>query len=313
MMKILVTDGMDRNAINYLINEGFEVEEKFYEEEDLKEKIKEVDVIVVRSATKIRKNIIDEALKIRRLKLVIRGGVGLDNIDVDYAKRHGIIVRNTPGASTNAVAELVLCEMLVLARNVKIANIKLNDGKWEKKNLKGSEIYGKTLGLVGYGRIARNIADKAHRLGMKILYTDVMEYHDTREGFEYTDLDNIIQRADYITVHTPLTDQTRNMFAWDQFEKMKDTAFFLNCARGGIVNENDLLRAINEGQIAGAALDCFENEPMPMQDLVTHPKVTVTPHIGASTREAQQRIGDEIAEIIVNYQEEAGYGYTETL
>lgn len=103
------------------------------------------------------------------------------------------------------------------------------------------------------------------------------------------------------------------MFAWDQFEKMKDTAFFLNCARGGIVNENDLLRAINEGQIAGAALDCFENEPMPMQDLVTHPKVTVTPHIGASTREAQQRIGDEIAEIIVNYQEEAGYGYTETL
>ena len=149
MMKILVTDGMDRNAINNLVNEGFEVEEKFYEEEVLKEKIKEVDVIVVRSATKLRKNIIDEALETGRLKLIIRGGVGLDNIDVDYAETKGIMVRNTPGASTNAVAELVLCEMLVLARNVKIANIKLNNGKWDKKNLKGSEIHGKTLGLVG--------------------------------------------------------------------------------------------------------------------------------------------------------------------
>ena len=153
-MKILVTDGMERNAINNLVNEGFEVEEKFYEEEVLKEKIKDVDVIVVRSATKIRKNIIDEALKTGRLKLIIRGGVGLDNIDVAYAEAKGIMVRNTPGASTNAVAELVLCEMLVLARNVKIANIKLNNGKWDKKNLKGSEIHGKTLGLVGYSSIA---------------------------------------------------------------------------------------------------------------------------------------------------------------
>lgn len=200
MMKILVTDGMERNAINNLVNEGFEVEEKFYEEEGLKEKIKDVDVIVVRSATKIRKNIIDEALKTGRLKLIIRGGVGLDNIDVAYAEAKGIMVRNTPGASTNAVAELVLCEMLVLARNVKIANIKLNDGKWDKKNLKGSEIHGKTLGLVGYGRIARNIAEKAHMLGMKILYTDIMEYQDAREDFCYTDLKNIIERANYIPV-----------------------------------------------------------------------------------------------------------------
>ena len=305
MMKILVTDVMERTAINNLVNEGFEVEEKFYEEEGLKEKIKDVDVIVVRSATKIRKNIIDEALKTGRLKLIIRGGVGLDNIDVAYAEAKGIMVRNTPGASTNAVAELVLCEMLVLARNVKIANIKLNDGKWDKKNLKGSEIHGKTLGLVGYGRIARNIAEKAHMLGMKILYTDIMEYQDAREDFCYTDLKNIIERADYITVHTPLTDQTKNLFGWQEFEKMKDTAFFLNCARGGIVNENDLLRAINEGQIAGAALDCFENEPMPMTELVTHPRVTVTPHIGAATKEAQERIGYEIADIIVNYRKEA--------
>lgn len=301
MNKILVTDGMEKNAINLLKNMGFDVEEKFYEEVELKDKIKEIDIIVVRSATKIRKNIIDEAIKTKRLKMIIRGGVGLDNIDVDFAKANGIQVRNTPMASTNAVAELVLCEMLVLARKVKIANIKLQNGIWDKKNLKGNEIMGKTLGLVGYGKIAKNIADKANKLGMNILYTDVQECIENKEGFKFTDLDEILRESDYITIHTPLTNDTRNLFDYDKFKMMKNTAFIINCARGGIIVEEDLLKAIDNNEIAGAALDCFEDEPMPMKELLINPKVSVTPHIGGSTIEAQTRIGNEIVNIIEEY------------
>lgn len=301
MKKILITDRIDKNAVDYLINMGYEVEEQFYNEEDLKNKIKEVNVIVVRSATKIRKNIIDEAVKTGKLKLIIRGGVGMDNIDVEYARNRGIIVRNTPFASANAVAELVLCEMLVLARNVKIANMKLGEGIWDKKNLKGSEIFGKTLGLVGFGNIAKALADKAHKLGMNIMYTDIIQCKDNKDIYKFATIDEILENADYITVHTPLTDETKYMFNGNCFEKMKETAFFINCARGGIVNENDLLDAINNRKIAGAALDCFENEPLPLEELVTNPRVTVTPHIGASTIEAQARIAVEIVDIIDDY------------
>lgn len=301
MKKILITDGMDKNAVEMLLNQGFEVEENFYPEEELKEKIKEVDAIIVRSATKIRKNIIDEAIKTGNLKLVVRGGVGLDNIDVEYARDKGIEVRNTPCASSNAVAELVLCEMLVLARNVKIANRTLQDGVWAKKNLKGTEIHGKTLGLIGFGNIARSLAKKAHNLGMNVIYTDIVEHIDAGEGFKFAEFEEIIEKADYITVHTPLTKDTKYMFNKDVFENMKDTAFFINCARGGIVQEEELLEAINNEQIAGAAIDCFENEPKPTQELLNHPRVTVTPHIGASTKEAQERIGVEIADIVIDY------------
>lgn len=301
MKKILITDGMDKNAIEILLNEGFDVEEKFYPEEELKEKIKEVDVIIVRSATKIRQNIIDEALKTGRLKLVIRGGVGLDNIDVAYAKARGIEVRNTPCASSNAVAELVLCEMLVLARNVKLANLTLQEGVWAKKKLKGTEIHGKTLGLIGFGNIARSLAEKANNLGMNVIYNDIVEHIDARECFKFAKFEEIIEKADYITVHTPLTEDTKYMFNKEVFKNMKETAFFINCARGGIVQEEDLLEAINTNEIAGAAIDCFENEPQPIEGLLNHPKVTVTPHIGASTREAQERIGLEIADIVISY------------
>lgn len=301
MKKILITDGMDKNAIEILLNQGFDVEEKFYPEEELKEKIKEVDVIIVRSATKIRQNIIDEALKTGRLKLVVRGGVGLDNIDVAYAKAKGIEVRNTPCASSNAVAELVLCEMLVLARNVKLANLTLQEGVWAKKKLKGTEIHGKTLGLIGFGNIARSLAEKANNLGMNVIYNDIVEHIDARECFKFAKFEEIIEKADYITVHTPLTEDTKYMFNKEVFKNMKETAFFINCARGGIVQEEDLLEAINTNEIAGAAIDCFENEPQPIEGLLNHPKVTVTPHIGASTREAQERIGLEIADIVINY------------
>ncbi|WAW14780.1 D-2-hydroxyacid dehydrogenase [Peptostreptococcus equinus] len=298
MIKILVTDGMEKNAVNKLKAQGFEVEEKFYEREELKEKIQEIDVIVVRSATKIDKDIINQALKTNKLKLIIRAGVGLDNIDVLYAEKNGINVRNTAGASTNAVAELVLGQMLVLARQIKIANMTLKDGIWNKKNLKGLEIQGKTLGIIGFGRIARNLANKAHLLGMNILYTDLIACIDENDAYTCTDLDTILREADYITIHTPLTEDTRNLIDAQCFEKMKDTAFLINCARGGIVVEEDLLEALNNNKIGGAALDCFVDEPNPIKDLLQHPLVSVTPHIGAATYEAQDRIGMEIVDIV---------------
>lgn len=301
MKKILATDGIDKEAVEMLRKKGFEVEEKFYPEEELKDKIKEIDIIIVRSATKIRKEIIDEALKTKNLKMIIRAGVGLDNIDVNYARENGIVVRNTPSASSNAVAELVLCEMLVLARNVKIANLKLGEGIWDKKNLKGTEIYGKTIGIIGFGNIARKLAQKAYNLGMKVMYNDIAEYENEGKDYKFANFDEIIENADYITVHTPLTEKTKYMFNKDVFKRMKNTAFLINCARGGIVNEKDLLEALNQNQIAGAAIDCFENEPRPLEDIVNHPRVTVTPHIGASTNEAQKRIAYEIVDIVSDY------------
>lgn len=301
MKKILATDGIDKEAVEMLRKKGFEVEEKFYPEEELKDKIKDIDIIIVRSATKIRKEIIDEALKTKNLKMIIRAGVGLDNIDVNYARENGLVVRNTPSASSNAVAELVLCEMLVLARNVKIANLKLGEGIWDKKNLKGTEIYGKTIGIIGFGNIARKLAQKAHNLGMKVMYNDIAEYENEGKDYKFANFDEIIENADYITVHTPLTEKTKYMFNKDVFKRMKNTAFLINCARGGIVNEKDLLEALNQNQIAGAAIDCFENEPRPLEDIVNHPRVTVTPHIGASTNEAQKRIAYEIVDIVSDY------------
>jgi len=299
-MKILVTDGIDKKAKERLIKNGYEIEEKFYERDDLKIKIQTIDAIIVRSATIIDKEILDMAAKTGRLKLVIRAGVGLDNIDLNYARKLGIGVKNTPNASSNAVAELVLGEMLVLARNIKIANMKLNDGLWDKKNLKGTEIFGKTLGIIGFGRIARNLAKKAKALGMDILYTDLFPVDGLGEDFVYTDIDTILMQADYITLHTPLTDDTRGMFDKTYFEKMKNTAYLINCARGGIVVEDDLIEALDTGMIAGASLDCFVNEPQPKKRLITHPLVSVTPHIGAATVEAQERIGDEIVGIFLN-------------
>ena len=297
MKKILITDGMDKKAVELLKIKGFEIEEGFLNEEDLKDKVKNIDAIVVRSATKIRKNIIDEAVKGGRLKLIVRGGVGMDNIDVDYARKNGITVRNTPFASSNAVAELVLCEMLVMARKVKVANMKLGEGIWDKKNLKGTEIFGKTVGIIGFGNIARKLAEKVENLGMKVVYNDFVKYNGDRD-YIFASIDEILETADYITVHTPLNETTRYMFNEITFKKMKNTAFFINCARGGIVKEDDLLKALEEGQIAGAAIDCFENEPQPIKELLNHPKVSVTPHIGASTIEAQERIGQEITSIV---------------
>jgi D-3-phosphoglycerate dehydrogenase len=302
LIKVLVTDGMDQKAAQILKKEGFDLEEKYYPPQDLGEKLQEVDVLVVRSATKVNRDIIDQAAKTGRLKLIIRAGVGLDNIDTTYAREKGIQVKNTPEASSNAVAELVIGQMIVLSRFIEMSNITMREGKWEKKKYKGVELAGKTLGLVGFGRIGRMVAQKAHALGMKVVYNDLPGcVLGAEEDYKCIDLDELYKNADFISYHLPLTDQTKYLVNKESINKMKDGVYLLNCARGGIFCEKDLIEALDSGKVAGLALDVFETEPNPNKDLIDHPNVYITPHIGASTEEAQSRIGQELVKTIEEF------------
>lgn len=301
MAKILVADGMERTAAEKLTKLGFEVVEKHYEPEELGEALKDFDAIVVRSATKVRKPIIDKASESGRLKLIIRGGVGVDNIDVAYAEEKGIKVRNTPKASSISVAELTLAHMLAVSRFVNISNVTMREGKWEKKKYEGTELYGKTLGLVGFGRIAREVAVRAKAFGMKVIYTDILGRAKGFDEYEYCEFNDVLKRADYLSFHIPFDKTKGAVIGKKQIDMMKDGAYVINCARGGIICEEDLLEALKSGKIAGAALDVFEEEPAKNQALMSHPRVSVTPHIGAATKEAQERIGEEIVTIITEF------------
>jgi len=298
MIKILVTDGMDKGAVQTLKDMGNEVTEQFFEPEELKEQVKNFNLIVVRSATKVRKEIIDSALQTGNLKLIIRGGVGVDNIDVDYAESKGIKVRNTPKASSLAVAELALGHMFSLARFIGISNVTMREGKWNKKQYKGIELSGKTLGLIGFGRIGRTLAAKAYALGMKIIYTNVSGPKNEFPEYTFAPLDQLLADSDFISLHVPGNKDKSPVIDKAEFTKMKDGAYLINCARGSVVDETALLEALNSGKVAGAGIDVFPEEPPQNLELIRHEKVSVTPHIGASTKEAQKRIGVEIISII---------------
>jgi D-3-phosphoglycerate dehydrogenase len=301
MVRILVTDGMEQSGIDELKSKGFEVVEKFYAPEELGEALKEFDALVVRSATKVRKSIIDKAVEGGRLKLVIRGGVGVDNIDVAYAMENGIKVTNTPNASSASVAELTIGHMFTVARFIGIANVTMREGKWEKKHYEGIELNGRTLGLIGFGRIAREVAKRAYALGMKIVYTDVLGKAEGFEDYRFVDMDELLKVSDFISLHIPYDKEKGATITSEQFAKMKVGSYIVNCARGGVVCEKSLLEALNSGKLAGAAVDVFEEEPTKNEELLKHPKVSMTPHIGASTVEAQTRIGEEIVNIIAEY------------
>lgn len=301
MIRILVTDGMEQNAIEELKAKGFEVVEQFYEPEVLGEELKAFDVVVVRSATKITKAIIDKADEEGRLKLIIRGGVGVDNIDVSYAMEKGMKVSNTPNASSASVAELAIAHMFALSRFINISNVTMRQGKWNKKHYEGVEIGGKTLGLVGFGRISRELAKKASALGMTVIYTDIIGKAADCEENEFCDLNNVLRRADYVSLHIPFFKEQGATIGRDQIAMMKDGAFLINCARGGVVDETALLEALDSGKLSGAGIDVFVEEPTKNEALVNHPKVSVTPHIGAATKEAQTRIGTEIVSIICDF------------
>lgn len=298
MLKILANDGMDKSAVAKLEALGHEVDVNFYDVETLETKLKEFDCMIVRSATKVREPLID-AVAGSKLKLVIRAGVGVDNIDVAYAESKGIKVRNTPNSSSASVAELTIAHMFALARFVNISNVTMRNGEWHKKAYKGSEIGGKTIGLIGFGRIAQEVAKRASALGMDVIYTDLSGENTNLPQYKFVDQDELIKSSDYISLHIPFIKANGATIAKAQFEMMKDGVFLINCARGGVVCEADLVEALNSGKVAGAGIDVFEEEPTKNEALVNHPKVSVTPHIGASTNEAQTRIGEETVAVIL--------------
>lgn len=298
MSKILVTDGMDKGAIQALKDLGHEVTEQFFEPEELKEQLKGFNVVIVRSATKVRKGIIDSALETGNLKLIIRGGVGVDNIDVVYAESNGIKVRNTPKASSLSVAELALGHMFSLARFIGIANVTMREGKWIKNKYTGIELSGKTLGLIGFGKIGHELAKKAKALEMKVIYNDILGPAKDCPEYSCVSLDELLTDSDFISLHVPGDEDESPMIGKPEFAKMKDGAYLINCSRGSVVDEAALIEALNSGKLAGAGIDVFLEEPTKNMELVNHERVSVTPHIGASTKEAQKRIGQEIVSII---------------
>ncbi|MEA4971123.1 MAG: D-2-hydroxyacid dehydrogenase [Candidatus Pelethousia sp.] len=297
-MRILVTDGMDKSALAQLKANGHEVVEQFYEPDALGAALRDFDVCVVRSATKVRAQHIDAA-KGGQLKLIIRGGVGVDNIDVSYAEANGIAVKNTPRASSESVAELALAHMLSCARFISICGHTMREDKWEKKACgKGIEIGGKTLGVIGYGRIGQALGKMAQALGMKVLAYDIFHVDGLEcDTMRYVEMDELLAKSDFISLHTPSIDG-KPLINAENIAKMKDGVVLVNTSRGNNVDEDALLEALNSGKVRSAGLDVYASEPANNHALYSHPAVSCTPHIGAATVEAQKRIGAEIVDII---------------
>lgn len=295
MVKVLITDGMDQEKKQDLLDSGYDVIDEEVDVEQLKEMIQEVDVAVIRSRTKITKEIIEKALETKQFKAVIRAGVGLDNIDVAYATENGIKVYNTPNASSNAVAELALAEILSIPRYIHTSNVEMREGVWGKKAYKGEEVEGKLLGLIGYGRIAKCLAKKAKALGMDVVFYDP-SVEKSEEG--YKDLDEVLTRSDFISLHIPGGEANHHFIGKEEFDKMKDGVYLIDLARGGVVDENALVDAIESGKVKAAALDVYEEEPTKNERILKCKAISLTPHIGASTKEAQKRIGQEVVDIL---------------
>ena len=291
-MKVLISDGLSKKGQEILENAGIEFVNEHYEPEELVEKIKDFECILVRSATKVPKEVIDAGEK---LVCIARGGAGIDNIDHQYAKTKGIPTLNTPAANSASVAELAIAHMFSLARNLHKSNVTMRKGEWNKKQYKGIELNAKTLGLVGCGKIGQLTAGIANALGMKVLGYD--PYVKEAEGIKMVSMDDLLAHADYVSVHVPK--QPEPVIGAAEIAKMKDGVYIINCARGGVVDEKALLDALNSGKVAGAGIDVYVEEPTKNMELVSHPNVSVTPHVGASTAEAQERVGSEIAEKIV--------------
>ena len=295
MLRILLNDGLDKKAISNLEFLGFDVDTNHYDIEDLKEKIKKVDCIVIRSATKIRRELIDEAIKGGKLKLIIRGGVGVDNIDVQYAEQNGIKVRNTPNASSSSVAEIILAHMFSLARFLNQSNITMKAGLWKKKEYVGVELEGKTLGIIGMGRIGSELAKKCTALGMKIIYFDLMDIKNIDNNYRKVEFDELLRESDFISINIS---GTKSIIGSEELKKVKKGAFIINTSRGKALDEDAIITSLNDGTLGGIGLDVFLEEPSKNLELIKHPKVSLTPHIGASTKEAQMKIGEEVINII---------------
>lgn len=301
MYKVLVSDSLSEEGLKVLKNEkDLQVDVKLkLPPEELKTIIKDYDALVVRSSTKVTKDIIASAEK---LKVIGRAGVGLDNVDAEAASKRGIIVMNTPAGNTISTCEHTMSLMLSMSRNVPQANASLREGKWDRNKYMGVELYGKTLGIVGLGRIGTEVAKRATSFGMMVIaYDPYLTVERALElGVELVDLKEIIKRSDYITVHTPITDETKHLIGDEEFAQMKQGVRIINCARGGIINEQALLRAIESGKVSGAALDVYENEPPKDFSMFKNEKLVATPHLGASTEEAQVNVAIEVAKQVAD-------------
>lgn len=298
-MKILISDGIEDIGKKILINAGFEVTDKKLTPEELLKEIPNYNAIIVRSATKVTKEVIEAG---KNLKAIARGGVGLDNIDVAYAKSKGIPVLNTPGASAISVAELAIAHMFALCRFLHVSSAEMKNLKWPKKEYsKGIELTGKTLGLFGLGSIGKEVAKRAIGLGMNAIAYDPI-VNKTDLNVKLTTQEEVLKQSDFITLHIPYDKKLGATIAKKEFDQMKKGVILINCARGGVVSEKDLLEALKSGKVAAAGIDVFENEPITevQKELLSHPNVSATPHIGASTNEAQERVGEEISTKVVN-------------
>lgn len=312
-MRILANDGIDPLGKSILEKAGFTVDTDHIPQEQLAEKLQAYDAITVRSATKVRKELIDSC---PNLKLIGRGGVGMDNIDVAYAQSKGLAVVNTPAASSLSVAELVFAHLLSGVRFLYDSQRKMpiegdaNFGGLKKAFAKGVELRGKTLGVIGIGRIGRETAKVGLGLGMDVIVSDLFEAPKslplTLSGgitvdvpIKQVPIEELLREADFISLHVPFTDKA--IIGVAEFEAMKTGVGIVNASRGGVIDEEALIAALDSGKVAFAGLDVFENEPTPRKDLLTHPRVSLTPHIGAATEEAQERIGEELANLIIEH------------
>jgi D-3-phosphoglycerate dehydrogenase len=296
-MKILVCDKTESEAIARMRAAGLTVDTNFeITPEELPNVLPAYDGMVVRSRTKVRQPLIDVC---PNLKIIVRGGVGLDTIDVEHARSKGITVKNTPKASSASVAELAIGYMFLLARSLYKASATMKAEKWEKKAFEGDEIGGKTLGLIGIGNIGKEVAKRATAMGMTVLAYD--PYVKEADYVKLVALDELLAQSDYISLHLPKTKESANMVDKAQFDKMKTGVRLINCSRGGIVNEEALYGALASGKVAGAALDVYAVEPPTDWKLAKLDNVICSPHIGAQTKEAQGRVAAEVADILIEF------------
>ena len=300
-MKVLVSDSISSKGVEVLRKAGLEVDVKTdLKPDELKAIISDYHALIVRSATKATSEIIEAATN---LKVIGRAGSGLDNIDKYAASKRGVVVMNTPGGNTITTAEHTIAMIFSTARKIPQASASIAQGKWEKKKFVGIELFNKTLSVIGIGSIGGEVARRAQALGMNVIAYDPFLSKDKAKamGVEKLDFIEVIRRADFVTIHAPLTNETRNLIKRESLKEMKTGVFIINCARGGIVNEKDLYDALKSGKVAGAAMDVFEKEPPVDNPLVKHERVVCTPHLGASTKEAQENVAIAIAEQVVDY------------
>ncbi|MEE2714866.1 MAG: phosphoglycerate dehydrogenase [Verrucomicrobiota bacterium] len=299
-MKVLVCDNVSPKGVDYLQAQP-ELEVIVVEGALTAELLASAEAVIVRSATNITR---EELGKAPKLRVVGRAGVGVDNVDVEAATESGIVVMNTPSGNTISTAELTFSMLMALARKIPQAHMSMKNGKWDRKAFAGTELSGKAIGILGMGRIGSQVARRAISFGMRVLAFDPYLSMSKARALqvELLELDEVFERADFITVHMPLSDETKDMLDADAFAKMKDGVRVVNCARGGIINEADLVSAVKNGKVGGAALDVYDAEPLPEDsDLRKLTEIVMTPHLGASTKEAQESVGLEVSEAVTDY------------